>query len=195
MRKMTNLIVTSVSILITCLAQGQNFDVAINNCPDFQYQQYAVFPYIEAAILLQNIGRESALPILQECCEDGENQNKIIILCRMLYENEDEMRRPLIGATTFPGNSTYTDWASEPIELVQNIPFLLVRGYCLGGCPESALNYLEYCELNCTWRDEIYSMPSDDKLLSALDELLNSEKWQRPLTDTEKEFFSSQIDI
>jgi len=191
---MKHLILAYISVLITCAAHGQNFDAAIEKCPDFQYQQYTVYPYISAAIQLQNMGRESAISVLRECCENEENQNRVIILCRMLYESEGEMRRPLIGGAVFQGNTTYTDWPSEPIEIVKNIPFLIASGYYLGGLPERAIDYLEYCELNCTWRIENYSMPSENELVSALNELLNSEKWQTPLTDDEEEFFRSQID-
>jgi hypothetical protein len=191
MIRMKHLILASV--LITCTAHGQSFDAAIENCSDFQYQQYTVCPYISAAIQLQNMGRESAISVLRECCEKEENQNRVIILCRMLFESEGEMRRPFIGGAAFMGNSTYDDWPSEPIEIVQNIPFLIVRGYSLGGVPERAIDYLEYCELHCTWRNEIFGMPSEDYLLASLNELLNSEKWQTPLTDEEEEFFRFQI--
>jgi hypothetical protein len=193
MIKMKHLILASV--LITSTSHGQDFYAAIENCPDFQYQQYSVRPYISAAKQLQNMGRESAISVLRECCENEENQNKVIILCRMLFESENGMRRPLIGGAAFPGNSTYADWPSEPIEIVQNIPFLIVSGYCLGGLPERAIDYLEYCELNCEWKNEFYSMPSENELVSALNELLNSEKWQTPLTDDEKDFLRSQIGI
>ncbi len=182
-------------LLITSASYGRNFHEIIQNCPDFQYEHYTVRPYISAAIELQDMGREQAVFVLRECCENGENQNRVIILCRMLFEREGDMRRPMIGAAAFPGNSTYADWPSEPIELVQNIPFLIARGYSLGGLPECAMDYLEYCELQCAWRNEIYVMPSDADLLASLNELLNSEKWQTSLTDEEEQFFRSQTGI
>ena len=182
-------------LLITSASYGRNFHETIQNCPDFQYEQYTVRPFIGAAMELQNMGREEAISVLGECCENEGMQNIVIVLCRMLFEKEGDMRRPMIGAAAFPGNSNCADWPSEPIELVQNIPFLIARGYSLGGLPECAMDYLEYCELQCAWRNEIYVMPSDADLLASLNELLNSEKWQTSLTDEEEQFFRSQTGI
>ena len=195
MRSMKHPMAALIFVSITCTAYGQNFHETIQSCPDFQYEQYTAAPYISAAIELQNMGRDQAITVLKECCENEENQNRVIILCRMLFEREGEMRRPLIGAAAFPGNTTCADWPAEPIGIIGNIPFLIVLGYSLGGLPESAEDYLEYCELQCTWRNEMYTMPSDAHLMESFDELLNSDKWQTPLTGGEMEFFRSQMDL
>ncbi len=195
---MTNfkqLIPLAVSLLTVCAAHGQSFSEAIRNCPDFQYEPYKVSPYISAAIQLQSMGQDSAVSVLRSCCGIDGNENKVIILCRMLFESDGEMRRPLMGGAVFPGNTTYDDWPAEPIEIVQNIPFLIVRGYMLGGLPEQAIDYLEYCTLQCTWRDEVYSMPSESELLTSLNKMLDSDKWQTPLTADETQFFQDQTDI
>ncbi len=186
----------AIILLSICAAYAQNFEETIQNCPDFQYEQYKVLPYITAAIQLQNMGEQSAISILRDCSRLEENHSKVIILCRMLFDAdaEGEFRRPLIGGAVFPGNSSYSDWQEEPIELVQNIPFLIVRGYFLVGLPEQAVDYLEYCVQNCIWKEENYRIPSETGLLAAVEELLNSNKWHKELTEEEKEFIRSQIE-
>jgi len=179
-----------VVLIASSVARGESIDEAIQNCPDFQ--TYSVFPYIRAGIMLQSMGRDSAISVLKRCCETDGNNNRVIILCRMLFESNESARRPLIGAAVFPGGTTYSHWPLEPIEIVRNIPFLVVRGYLLGGLPEPAIDYLEYCELHCEWRDDCYRIPSDSELEVALDELLNSDRWQIPLADEEEQFFRSQ---
>ena len=59
--------------------------------------------------------------------------------------------------------------------------------------PEQAIDYLQYCVENCIWKEDDYRIPSDTDLAAAVEELLNSSKWQMPLTDEEEEFFRSQI--
>lgn len=195
-RKMKHLISIAVFLLVIPPLQARDFDEIIENCPDFQLEQYKVLPYITAAVELQNMGEQSAVSLLREYAEIGENNSKVIVLCRMLFDAEEtgEFRRPLIGAALFLGNTDYSDWPREPVELVRNIPFLVVRGYFLGGLPESAIDYLEYCVQNCIWKEESYRIPSDSDLLASMEDLLNSDKWQMPLADEDIEFIISQID-
>ncbi len=197
MKKLKHLISIAFLFLAIPTAHAQNFEELIQNCSDFQHGQYKVLPYITAAIHLQNMGEHSAVSLLREYAVTGENNNKVIMLCRMLFDEIDEtgeFRRPLIGAAIFVGNSSYSDWQREPIEIVHNIPFLIVRGYFLGGLPEPAIDYLEYCVQNCAWKEENYRIPWASDLLIFVEELLNSEKWQIPLTDEEIEFIRSQIE-
>lgn len=195
-RKVKYLIPGAIFLLAIFAAHALDFEETIQNCPDFQYEQYRVIPYIKAAIQLQNMGEQSAISLLKYYSEMEENQNRVIILCRMLFDTDvtGEFRRSLIGGAVFAGNSSYADWPREPIEIVQDIPFLIARGYTLGGMPERAIDYLEYCDQNCVWKEDNYRIPSESDLLVSVEELLNSDKWQIPLTAEEVEFIRSQIE-
>ena len=80
------------------------------------------------------------------------------------------------------------------IEIINGIPFLITRGYSLGGKAESSLQYLEYCIANGQWTNNNYSLIKNEELKPALKTLMNSKKWQKELTKSEKAFFERQID-
>ena len=165
------------------------------DCPDFQIQKYKVNPYLKVAIRLQNMGQEQAIHTLKNLAEDHDNDNKIIVLCRMLFEkgNESEFRRPLIGKATFPGGTDSSDWPLEPIEIMNGIPFIIARGYSVAGIPETGSHYLEYCITNCTWRIELYELGSNAEKHIAVNLLIASPKWKKQLSEEEIKWFFSQI--
>ncbi|KQC15089.1 MAG: hypothetical protein APR63_04445 [Desulfuromonas sp. SDB] len=65
--------------------------------------------------------------------------------------------------------------------------------YILGGLPESATSYLDYCRENARWKDELYQIPSQQQLEDALNQLINSNKWDQPLDSSDIEFLYLQI--
>ncbi len=99
----------------------------------------------------------------------------------------------MIGGAGFFGGTDYSDWPLEPIELVDGVPFLITRGYVLGGLPEADEWYLHYCETNCDWSNSHYAIKTDQQKREALYKLLASPKWKRPLDTSEREFLSEQI--
>lgn len=177
------------------LKKEKGFPKILKACPDFQYEQYQIWSYLKTAIYLQDLGEKDAIRILKENAVDDENLHLIVVLCRMLFDPmEGEVcRRPRIGGSVFLGGTDYEDWPREPIELIDGIPFLITQGYILGGEPEPALWYVRYCEENCVWREEKYTMPSLEQAQASLNKLLGSDKWKTVLTETEKDFFQKQI--
>jgi hypothetical protein len=164
-------------------------------CPDLQMAQYRVEPYLKAAIYLQNKGEQDAIALLKDFAANYTYENQIIVLCRMLFEKKEngEFRRPMIGGAVFFGATDYDDWLKEPIEIVDGIPFVITRGYFLGGLPESAAAYLEYCEDNCQWNELIYILPSQDEKEGALKKILELDKWIEPLSQYDVQFFMDQL--
>jgi hypothetical protein len=99
----------------------------------------------------------------------------------------------MIGAASFLGATEYRDWPSEPIELVGAVPFLITRGYLLGGKPEPAGSYLRYCMASCDWSPVRFAVVTNTQMEEALASLIASPKWKRPLDGHEKDFLSVQI--
>jgi hypothetical protein len=176
---------------------GGSAPVLLKDLPEFAIKpdNYRADPYLAAASKIQSAGKDRARQLLAELAKDPEHGEKVIVLCRMLFTTRAgaEFRRPLIGAAHFLGKTDYAAWPLEPIELVDGVPFLITRGYSLGGQAEPAGKYLAYCLRNCDWREAKLGPRTEAEKQKALAKLLVSPKWKAALTDGEKEFLSSQI--
>jgi hypothetical protein len=170
--------------------------VSLTNLPEFYYgERYKVDPYIEAAVTLQSLNEQTRSQVLVDLSKDKERGRNAIVLCRMLLAQRPggEFRRPRIGAAQFLGGTDYPDWPLEPIELVDGIPFLITRGYDLGGFPEPAEWYVRYCLTNCEWTVFHFARKTGAEEKAALAKLLSSPKWHGPLDVRDSEFLASQI--
>lgn len=170
-----------ILLFVTCnVGKKPQPEVTLSDLPDFQYGTYKVDPYIQVASDLQALGKESAVKKMRDYAQAIEHDKKIIILCRMLFSAKpnSEFRRPRIGAPAFIGKTDYSDWPLEPIEIVDGVPFLIVTGYMLGGMPEPAEMYLDYCLQNCEWNTFRYEMKNEQMKREALKKFLASPKWK-----------------
>jgi hypothetical protein len=157
--------------------------------------QYRVDPYLRVVASLQALGQTRAERLLLSLAR-GEHQNdSVFFLCRMLYvpKEKAKFRRPMVGGASFLGGTDYGDWPLEPITLVDGIPFLITRGYALGGEPELPERYVRYCIQNCDWHSIPFQPKSEREKKQALEKLLASRKWKTPLEPHEKEFLAEQI--
>jgi len=146
----------------------------------------------------------------------GGNETPVIILCKMLFEAPAGkiFRRALVGGPTFigqntqpasspespnaepvydPKNGRYPAFPDEPLAFVGDIPFEIVRGYSLGGSPEHASHYLDYCLAEMRWTSRQYAPADQKKLQAALDTLLKPPLWKRPLRPEEVASLTRQI--
>jgi hypothetical protein len=173
-----------------------NVSAAFKNLPPvFSGHKYKVDPYIRAAMALQAIGKEQACKQLASFAEKTDNNDKVIVLCRMLFKEKKDgkFRRPSIGAPFFVGKTSMADWPREPIEIVDGVPLLITWGYLVYGLPESAESYLNYCQESCDWNDYKFKKKTYDEQTKALTKLFDSKKWGEKLRDVHKEFIEAQI--
>ena len=186
-------IVIIMSLLWAGELQGyRRHEISINRLPDFKYGHYKVDPYIQIASDLQSLGKEAAIKKLMAFAKDRKQDNKAIMLCRMLFSPKanSEFRRPRIGGAAFLGKTDYADWPLEPIEIVDGVPFIIVIGYQIQGQPEPAELYLRYCLQNFEWNEFRYKIKSAQEKQTALRKLLASPKWKDAPPET---FLSEQI--
>lgn len=166
--------------------------------------EYRVDPYLAVVARLRAAGKEKAAAVLRAAAKDpvvGDLQ--IITLCRMLFtaKPKGEFRRAMIGAPTnldgsaywLGGGSDLKDWPLEPIEFVDQVPFFVVAGYVLGGLAETPGQYLDYCLKECDWGATEFKPRTAAEKAKALEALLASKKWKKPLTDYERKFLAEQI--
>ncbi|HZU34578.1 MAG TPA: efflux RND transporter permease subunit [Gemmataceae bacterium] len=174
---------------------SENEREAFRRLPDFPSPAYRVDPYIAFAAHLQAAGQERAKKVLLDLAKDEQHGDNTVILCRMLFtaKAKGKFRRMGLGGAWFLGNTDYADWPLEPIELVDNVPFLIVRGFTLEGLAEAPSSYVEYCVHNCAWRTQPFKSQTQSAKKKALKKLLASPKWRTPLPHTEKQFLADQI--
>lgn len=165
--------------------------------PDSGKDGYRVDPYITAAGKLKAAGKAEAVKLLRAAAVKDAMlpPDPVIYLCRMLFtpKKGGAFRPPGVGAPRCLGGSDREDWPLLPIEVVDGVPFMVVWGYTLGGQPETTVHYVDYCARECEWGSTDYPAKSDARKKAALEKLLASKKWKRPLEDWEKKFLSSQI--
>lgn len=169
--------------------------INMKELPAFEAESFRTDPYIEAASKIQKMDKEKAFDQLRTLANIREHDVKTIVLCRMLFKckSSNDFRRPALGAPYFFDSSEESDWPLEPIEVIDGVPFSVVKGYLIGGKPESAESYLNYCILNCDWNNERFTPKNIEEKKKALDKLLISKKWKKILTDDEKVILSCQI--
>lgn len=203
MRYLILLPVFPAVVSLSCLVMpgkppGDRLDRSLLDLPEFK--DYKVDAYLAAAAKLQAVGREKAAVILADLARVMDRDiegRRVIVLCRMLFRAraDGEFRRPGIGGPCFLGlGEDCRDWPLEPIELVDGVPFLIVRGYTLGGYPEPAKMYLDYCLQNCDWNTEVFKPKTAEEKRKALVKLVESPRWKEPLTDEAKKVLASQIE-
>jgi hypothetical protein len=171
--------------------KGKNIDM--NDLPGVD-RPFKVAPYVRAAALLQKMGKEKACEQLAKLAERGDD-GQVAILCRLLFSKKEKMpiRPPRFGDPIYLGGTSADDWPLSPLELVDDVPFFVVDGYNLGGERETSLHYLNFYLENCEWSNIRFDKVSDKTIEKALKNLLASGKWKTPLTDSEREYLSSQI--
>ena len=120
------------------------------------FDDYRISRYLDLASELQSLPSDEArVKRLRALARDPSGTAEIFPLCRMLFEAHPNgfFRHPELGAPMFvDGEDSIGNWPLEPIALYRDVPILIVRGYTLGGEPESPGEYLAYCLQSCRWR-------------------------------------------
>jgi hypothetical protein len=174
---------------------------SLADLPDFDVntETYRIDPFIRAAVAMQSLGPSAALNELRAMAHTESNAARISVLCRMLFtpKADSTLRPPFLGAPVFLDGTirltSTTTWPLEPIEIVDGVPFLIVKGYELAGLPENAEAYLRHCEENGEWSSVRYSKKTEKQKSDALEKLLASPLWKAPLGSSERAFLRDQL--
>jgi hypothetical protein len=189
-------------------------DISLSDLPAVQQGKYKVDPFIKAAEQLQAVGRTNAsrqLLALARQTTDSFSDQRVAVLCRMVFSRHagSEFERPELGAPEFFGDppgasislnnsrdsSCFRTWPLEPIEMVDGVPFLVVRGYSVEAIvdPHYMESYVRYCITNCDWSSVHFTPKTAKQKNEALTKLLASRKWRQPLEAYERDYLREQI--
>ena len=159
-------------------------------------RSYKVAPYVALATELQSLQKEEAIGRLRKWAVSQKYDEQVIILCRMLFEPRPgvEFRRPKLGGPQFFGKTTMKDWPLEPITVIDDVPFLIVIGYMLGGVAEQGPSYLNYCLSSANWTTRRYRAVSKEEIAAAFKKLLKSTPSNEQQSEWELGLISKQIE-
>lgn len=195
-------------------------EISFTNLPSVE-GEYRVDPYLKITQQLQDMGERAATQELLKLAKSVavatngisslDDEQRIAILCRMLFTNKpgSDFERPafLGGPVFFDGDSetlrpdrfsvtkNYINWSSEPIEIVDGIPFAVVYGYSYNGAwdPNAAESYVHYCMRDCAWSSFRFSLKTEAEKKEAARKLIASAKWRGPLKDSARQYLREQI--
>jgi hypothetical protein len=144
-------------LLFACssaLALDTNAIALLSKAPAIQGQTYRCGDMVRAVNSLRHLGKERALAVLKNHLRQNdryasaEQYWKLHLVCRLLFVNPEGWKYPRLGHA-FPD----LDWGVAerlpqfPMVLSQGVPFLLLRGYGMGGyTSDTAEKCVELCE-------------------------------------------------
>ncbi len=109
-------------------------------------QTYRCRDMVEVVNHLRRLGKDKALTVLREYLEISGEDDRVLVICRLLFVNPKGWNPPGLGEPSPPINwKVAKEFPLFPIALSDRVPFLLV-GYQLGGMPEWAGRCLKLCE-------------------------------------------------
>jgi len=174
--------------------------------------------YLELAEALQAMPRAESESQLKAWAESGNYEREVVILCVMLFINQDggplkrAFRLNFFGFSHAAvsitngyglGATKAEDWPDWPLAMVDGVPFLLAANFAAPYSgpwvhqteppPPLALNYLKYCVAEGHWTTHTYSTVNMAVRQQALDKLLKSPVWKRNLREGEIKYLNYQI--
>jgi hypothetical protein len=170
--------------------------------------KHRILPYVRLAMEFQKLLPNDAMAILEHLANlgsderrDGPYDQRISVLCQMLYESKNSTPvRPrrthhyvlLSTGKTFsvplPVNPQIvalrnldrkSPWVSEPLVMIDDFPFSIAKQYPMGDgqeryatIPDFARDYLNYIKTECRWTTRKYRLPTSAQLEAAYQKLI-----------------------
>jgi hypothetical protein len=140
------------------------------NAPSIIGAMYQCSEMAQVVNQLRRLGKDKSLATLHAYLAAGGEDDKVLVICRLLFSNPKGWDPPVLGRcvpTINNGIAKY--YPLFPIALSNGVPFLLIEGYELEGRGESATPCLKLCEkLSLVMED--YPLSGYEKAASALTE-------------------------
>ena len=137
---------------------------------------------VRAVNRLLAAGPAAALDALRSRARDattGPEQGDVLVLCRLAFDPAPgAVLPPLLAGVpdVVVPEDAEAEWPRFPLALVDDVPFLLVRGYLVGGLAEPPAEHVE----RCTRAGQLRTRPlSPAPPLAAVAALLGSDAWER----------------
>lgn len=162
----------------------------IHRAPTIDGNGFNPVALIRAVGGLLPLGKENALAALEAYerlawapvggeQHDSLDDERVFLILRVLFMRNDgnSVMPPLrIGSPDVPPPEDPAAFPLFPLAVVEQIPFLLIDGYQLGGLPERASEHIRYCREHCRLRPA--PLRPQAPPLDAVEALVQSEAWR-----------------
>ena len=163
----------------------------INSAAGWPFSNPDGVALIRAVNALQKLPKDEALRVLEEFIsltndfEYFDDQEVVFWIVRLLFEPvrlDERIPTPMIAVYLVGGEfgEDFADaylWPLNPMELVDDIPFMVGMRFGMGGMPEHPSSHIEWARRHCVMRDA--PLRPTNNPLAAADKLLNSRKFAR----------------
>jgi hypothetical protein len=136
------------SLLLICTVSfGQDTNLAMIKAISSSLDQYKCSDCVRAVNNLRSLGKEQALKILETDLRENPHDNlKVILICRLLFQNPAGWKPPVMGVPSPPvGSNSVAKFPLFPTALSERVPFVLLKDYELDGRGEFASDYIKRC--------------------------------------------------
>jgi hypothetical protein len=119
----------------------------LKKTPSIAGHTYQCGEMVQVVNHLRKRGKEKSLAALREYLLDGGDNDKVLVICRLLFVNPKGWEFPILGAPVPEINEDASKtFPLFPVAISEGVPFLLVEGYTLNGKAEPATECLKLCE-------------------------------------------------
>lgn len=175
---------------VICLkADGQNTNMAadfLRRAPSIDGDSYYCGDMVLAVNNLRHLGKEEAIAVLRTHLREhdrySDQNEKILLICRLLFVNPQGWKRPRLGeAVPALDENVAEKFPLFPLVISNGVPLLLVKGF-------NAMGYTSDTAENCVALCEGFSLVaadlSDKEYETAAQGLVKSETFQKLYPDS-----------
>lgn len=127
---------------------AENRDIAmLKKAPSITGRTYQCGEMVQVVNHLRQLGRDKSLAALRGYITGSVENEKVLVICRLLFVNPKGWEPPGLGMPIPAVNEAVVKkFPLFPLGLSSGVPFLLTKGYELDGRAESAIACLKLCE-------------------------------------------------
>jgi len=119
----------------------------LKKAPSVAGYEYRCKEMVHVVNYLRACGKDKALALLRKYLKYSQEDDKVLIICRLLFLNPEGWTLPGLGQPTPQVHENVAQrFPLFPIGLSHRVPFFLITGYLLKGKGESAVGCLKLCE-------------------------------------------------
>lgn len=127
--------------------ESSNLEMVQKMPQPFISPDYSCDRVVQVVNHLRHSGKDQAIKALEmDLKENASDNNKVVLICRLLFRNPSGWPLPLLGAPTPNiGAKNMDQFPIFPWAISRGVPFLIIQGYVLDGRGESAIKCLDLC--------------------------------------------------
>jgi hypothetical protein len=154
----------------------------LDKCPNYLFEPFKITPYLEVAVLLQEMPIEQRVQLLRKWASNPKDRNeqKLLVLCQMLFVKKDGSS--IIGSSGLGYSHALNRFPDQPkfygpIVVYEDCPISICLGYRLAGMAVPSSHYIEIGIKEELWRKTRYKVLSVEEQRRIIDDFVKSGEW------------------